>query len=336
MKIKFFAVILALSLLLASCGTQDIPNDSSDPSDFSYVGTDFSDNSASEESIEDTSSVAETLAPVYPEREWCNIYSEKAFLYDTATDTMNVVKGCDTDVTYPASITKLMTALTALKHLSPDTVVTAGDELDMVAKDASIAYILKGHKLTVSMLIEAMMLPSGGDAAYVLAAAGGKAIAGKESIAADRAVDVFVSEMNKTASEYGMTGSCFKNPDGYEQEGHYTTMRDIAILALKALECDEITKYTRLGSDSVEYASGHTNKWNNSNQIVCEGSKYYRANAVGLKTGSTDQAGFCLLSAFQEEDGSYIITGTFACFDHEKRFDDTLAIYDDYKAYISE
>lgn len=332
MKIKFFAILLTLTLLLTACvygGETSVADTSSEASDISIESS--ADESPAE-SLE-ASEISEDT-PLYPVREWCDIYSEQAFLYDSATNTMHIVKGCDADTVYPASITKLMTALTALKYLSPNTVITAGDELDLVERDASIAYILKGHMLTVSMLIEGMMLPSGGDAAYILAAAAGRVIAKNNDLPAGRAVETFVAEMNNTAKEYGMTGSAFKNPDGYEQDGHYTTMRDLAILAEAALACDEIMRYTRLESDSVQYASGHTNKWQNSNHLVRKESEHYRENAVGLKTGSTDQAGYCLLSAFEEADGSYIIIGTFACRVRENRFDDTLNIYDYYQENV--
>ena len=89
-----------------------------------------------------------------------DVASPQAFVYDVNSDAVIFSKGED-KVVYPGSTAKLLTALYALTVLSPDEVITAGDELELVKPGSSIAYIKKGHKLTVEMLVEGMMLPSG-------------------------------------------------------------------------------------------------------------------------------------------------------------------------------
>jgi D-alanyl-D-alanine carboxypeptidase (penicillin-binding protein 5/6) len=98
-----------------------------------------------------------------------------AVVYDGAKDRFLYRKGGDR-VIYPASTTKLLTILASLKVLNPGEIVHPGDELSLLDEDSSVAGVDEGHALTVEMLVEAMLLPSGNDAAYVLAAAAGECI----------------------------------------------------------------------------------------------------------------------------------------------------------------
>ena len=199
--------------------------------------------------------------------------------YVEEVGSMNIMFKIDGKV-YPASTTKLFTAWVALQYLSPDDVITAGDELTLVASDASIAYVRRGHKLTAAMLVEGMLLPSGGDAAYVIAAAAGKKIRGNDNISAEAAIAAFVGEMNRRLEALGMTGTHFTNPDGYHDPEHYTTLEDIARIGALALENETIMKYATLASDRVTYASGQSNKWQNTNELIRPDSLYYCADVT--------------------------------------------------------
>ena len=97
--------------------------------------------------------------------------AEHIFLYDTQNQQMIFCNTDQTDTLYPASITKLFSAWVALQILSEDAVVTAGWELGFLQPGSSTAFIALDSRLTVEMLIEGMLLPSGNDAALVLAAA---------------------------------------------------------------------------------------------------------------------------------------------------------------------
>lgn len=252
--------------------------------------------------------------------------ARNAFAYNLESGTVYYLHGGWTKPIYPASVTKLFSAYVALQYLDPETVITAGDELDLVAEDSSIAYIHKGNKLTASMLVEGMLLPSGNDAAYILATAAARAESRNPSLSAKDAIAHFVKLMNTTAQALGMTGSHFCNPDGYHAEEHYTCARDLITIARLALENEVIRSYTSLYEDDVVYASGHTNHWRNTNSLVNPSSTYYIRNAVGLKTGKTSAAGSCLLSAFLV-DGEYVIVGAFGCEESVDRFKDTLKVY---------
>ena len=248
------------------------------------------------------------------------------FVYDCARENVMAVSGEMTDKIYPASVTKLFTAYVALRYLEPETVVTVGQEVNMVAADSSLAYIKNGQELTVAQLVEGMLLPSGNDAAYAVAAAAARVKSGDSGLSASEAVKYFVNMMNETAQELGMTGTNFRNPDGYHDHEHYTNCADLVTIARLALDNELIRTCTSTYSDRVTYSSGQIATWTNTNALINPDSQYYCADAVGLKTGSTSYAGFCLLSAFELE-GDYIIIGSFGCVRPEDRFIDTLKLY---------
>lgn len=264
---------------------------------------------------------------VDPNQPAVELSAANAFVYDPRSSTAKYLKGDPDAKIYPASITKLFSAYVALQYIEPDAVITAGDELELVAEDASIAYIKEGHKLTAQMLVEGMMLPSGNDAAYVLAAGAGRVIGGDANMKATDAVACFVEAMNESARDLGLKGSHFCNPDGYHEDSHYTCLRDLMQIARLVMENPVIREYTALPEDSVVYASGQTNTWKNTNLLLHADSKYYCADTVGLKTGHTDEAGYCLLSAFQTQE-DYVIAGVFGCGEDTDRFADTLKLYD--------
>lgn len=255
-------------------------------------------------------------------------YSVKAmqyFVYDANGNKMLCEHG-EEKVIYPASTTKLVTALVALEYLSPDELITAGEEASFIAYGSSIAYVKSGMTLSAEMLIEGMLLPSGNDAAYVLAAAAGRKIACDDTLDAKSAVEAFVGEMNAFADRNGLCGSHFTSPDGYCGSEHYSTLEDMAIVSSLACKNDLITEYAALHSDSVEYESGETNEWINTNECLDPASKYYNGKISGLKTGSLDGY-YNLIAVAHGGDETYII-GVFGLDKKEQRFSDVNKIAD--------
>ena len=229
---------------------------------------------------------------------------------------------------YPASITKLFTAYVALQYLEPDTVVTAGWELGMLQPGSSTAFIAMDSRLTVEMLVEAMLLPSGNDAAYILAAAAGRVIAEKPDLGARKAVAVFLEEMNRIGTELGLANSHFENPDGYHHENHYSCAGDLATIGELALSNEIITQYAALQADSVRFASGETITWYNTNRLLNPESAWYCENAIGLKTGYTTQAGYCLLAAFADQGQQYLV-GIFDAENTLSRYSDAVMLFEE-------
>lgn len=272
----------------------------------------------------------ETTAPIDPRpdalaEEAEDMVAGSIFVYDTAVGEMLYCSTDSGERLYPASITKLFSAWVALKYLSPEQLVTAGDELALVQSGSSTAYIRKGCRLTVEMLIEGMLLPSGNDAAYVLAAAAGRAVAEDETLAGETAVAVFVNTMNREASQLGLGGSNFINPDGYHHQDHFSCPEDMVRMAELALSEPVIARYASLQQDSVVFDSGEWITWYNTNSLINPESKYYVPSAAGLKTGYTSDAGYCLLAAFDCGEGQIII-GVFDAETKYSRYADAIAL----------
>lgn len=246
-------------------------------------------------------------------------------VYDATTDEILYEKTSDTRKLYPASITKLFSAYVALQYLDPEEAVTAGDELALVRKGSSVAWISRGHRLQVRMLVEAMLLPSGNDAAMIVAAAAGRRIAADSNMDPADAVREFVAEMNRQADALGFERSHFTNPDGYHVGSHYTCIPDMARIARLALENRALARYMRVLEEDVTYLSGQTNHWKNTNKLLDPEDGYYRPDCLGMKTGSTSQAGFCLMSAFRVGKHTLVV-GIFGCPDENERFKGSIAL----------
>jgi D-alanyl-D-alanine carboxypeptidase (penicillin-binding protein 5/6) len=165
----------------------------------------------------------------------------------------------------------------------------------------------------------------------VLAAAVGREIAGNDVSSAD-AIDAFIVGVNNYSKSLGLCGTFLTVPDGYAGEEHYTTTEDIAIVARAAMENPIIAKYAKIYSANVRYASGETNTWVNTNNLLNKESKYYSPYATGLKTGSISGE-YSLLFAFRFDDGREYIAGVFGADNKNERFEDANTIIN-YFEYI--
>ena len=246
------------------------------------------------------------------------VAARQAFVYDYSQGLL-FTQGGMTDALYPASTTKLVTALVVLEHVSTDVVCTAGDELSLVSPNSSSAYLEKGKSYTVAQLLAGMLLPSGCDASYTLAAHVGR-ILDPSATSASTAVAAFITEMNAWAARNGMSHSQFKNPDGYHASGHYSCMQDLLTLSILCKRNDTV-----MGIVGKTAISG----WKNSNQLLYSNSAYYNSSCIGLKTGTTGPAGNCLLSAF-EVDGRTVLIGVFGAGTSNTRYTVTNFLYNTY------
>lgn len=260
----------------------------------------------------DTGYIPVSAAPLELE-----ISAPQAFVYDCESETLIYCKGEDR-VVYPASTTKLLTALCALEYLSPDEIVTPGDELSLVEAGSSLAYIKEYHALSVEMLVEGMMLPSGNDAAYVLAAAAGHRM--DESKTGADAVAAFMDGMVTYGEKIGLVGTCFTTPDGLAGSEHYSTVEDIVLISRLAMKNDLIRRCAAMHEQDVVYASGHINHWVNTNELINPDSEWYHDAVTGLKTGSLEN-NYCLIFTI-EQDGHTYIAGVFGATKKTDRYAD--------------
>lgn len=230
---------------------------------------------------------------------------------------------------YPASTTKLLTAYTALQFLSPDDVITVGEEIGLIHPLSSRAYLKIGQKIKVASVMKGMLMPSGNDAAYVLAAAAGRKITGDPELSAKKAVSAFVDEMNGFAKTLGLENTHFTCPDGIHDDDHYTSVYDMVKITKYALSDQTISEAVKTFRATVRSESGEINEWKNTNKLLDPDSNYYCADAIGVKTGYTESAGNCLVAAF-EKDGEKYIIAVYGCPTALSRFSDVLTLYNAY------
>ena len=255
-----------------------------------------------------------------------NTASEYIMLENVTTGQVLYSKNAEAKC-YPASLTKLMTAIVACENLSADTAITVGDEIRLIDPESSRAYLTVGSRLTMEQLIEAMLLPSGNDAAYALAAAAGRRIANNDSLGNVDAIRLFCTKMNEKAQALGCTGTHFSNSDGIHAEDHYTTAADMLKIATYALQQDIIARTVCQPQVTVTMLSGQTVTWKNSNKLVREDNAFTYAGATGLKTGSTNEAGYCLIAS-ATRDGQTSIAVVMGAKQESNRWEDASGLLD--------
>ncbi len=231
---------------------------------------------------------------------------------------------------YPASTTKILTAIVAIGICDLDVKYTVGDEQDYVASDASVADLPRGYTFDMESLLKAMMLPSGNDAAYAVAACAGKLLSDDDNISAKAAVKLFVDEMNRYAVDViGTSGTHFTCPDGYPDDDHYTTLEDMLRISRYALEVPELMSIVGTASCTIssipENEGGRVVKipLSNTNKLLRRNGEFSYKYAKGMKTGTTRAAGNCLVS-YAEKDGRRIICCVFKSPESDTRYTDTL------------
>lgn len=211
-----------------------------------------------------------------------------------------------TDRIYPASLTKITTACTALRYVSGDTVFTVGSELSLVKSGSSICRIQRGHRLALRDLIAGLMISSGNDAAYTIAVGVARIVANDDTMSDKAAVAYFCDLMNQTSRELGATHSYYVNPDGWDDDRQYTTVQDIALMTKHAMSQPIIRDTVSKAAMTVSVGAGTKLTFRSTNSFLNPDSKFYDARVNGFKTGSTGKAGKCLVVTFSENNVTYI------------------------------
>lgn len=254
------------------------------------------------------------------------IRSEYAIVYDIQADEVLYAKNADQQC-FPASTTKILTSAVILDNVSEDFQFIAGDELDFVHPESSLAFLNKGSILDLPTMIDAIMLPSGNDASYVAAANVGRVIAGNDMITTEKAVQIFVDEMNRAAMYIGAENTHFTAPDGFHDDNHYTTVLDMLKITLYARQKPLLMQSAGKANTYATFISGEEISWENSNKLLHEYSDCYYMYANGLKTGMTDQSGYCVVATAErfEHDVVCIVFGSESS---DIRWNDTIALLD--------
>lgn len=227
-----------------------------------------------------------------------------------------------------ASTTKTMTAWLILREAANepkllDEIITFSSAADRTP--GSTSGLKTGEKISVRELLYGLMLPSGNDAATALAEFAGPRFAPDgNSTDAMRPAARFVAEMNRTAKELGLKQTRYANPHGLPDNNHLSTASDQILLAAKAMRNDLFREYvqTRQHATTVQGPGGSTRNiiWKNTNRLL------EIAGYSGLKTGTTDAAGACLVSACKHRDDELIVV-VLGSSSSEARFVDTRNLF---------
>lgn len=190
---------------------------------------------------------------------------------------------------YPASTTKILTALIVLEKCSLSETVTVGDDPPYI--DGTKIYLYEDEQLTVEQLLYAMMLESANDCAEALA----------EHISGS--VEAFAELMNQRARELGCTDSNFVNPHGLHDDNHYTSVWDLALIAKEAMKNPEFRKIVSTRSSQIPPTNRQPQLryMNNLNKLLFYGEHYYKG-VDGIKTGYTSQAKNTLVASCMRDD----------------------------------
>lgn len=224
--------------------------------------------------------------------------NECAVLIDSRSGEVMFEQNADKRV-YPASTTKIMTALLVLEAVERGDVnlnsafLVTPDMLEGLAPDGSSMRLVEGEAITVQYLLEGLLIESGNDAAQALA------------IIVCGDVPTFVQRMNDKAQELKLKDTHFVNPHGLHDEEHYTTAHDLCIVTKEAMKNKTFRNIVSMAQAVIPATDkSGVRTFLNTNGLIStlRYGNYYYQNAIGVKTGHTSQAGFCLVSAAKKGD----------------------------------
>lgn len=239
--------------------------------------------------------------------------AEGIFLLDNRTNKVIYSKS-ENKKMYPASTTKILTAIIVLENCNLNDVVTASYNAVMSIPDGySNANIQIGEELTIEQLLELLLVHSANDAANILA----EYVGGS--------VDSFVSMMNTKLNELSLADSHFTNAFGMQDENHYTTAHDLAFIMKYCLKNDTFRKIAGQASCAIPATNkSGTRTYTSTNELLIPGTSHYYSYLTAGKTGFTTQAKECLVSSAYRDDLELICV----VLGSNDRFADTRNLYE--------
>lgn len=248
------------------------------------------------------------------------VYSEGAILMDSSTGRVLYGKN-QNEKLYPASTTKILTAILAIEKCNLTDKITASNNAIMsIPPGYSTAAIQPDESLTVQELLELFLIHSANEIGYIFA----------EHISGN--VENFSELMNQKATEIGCKNTHFTNPSGIHDVEHYSTAYDMALIAKYCMKNESFRKIVSKTSCTIKSTDKYSERYfKNTNDLINPSSRYYYENAIGIKTGFTTQAKNCLVSA-SLKNGIELITvvlGAEATEDGKSgRYVDTLNLFE--------
>ena len=276
-----------------------------------------------------SSTLAATLAEKTDELEK-NLSSEAVLLMEASTGKVVYEKN-GYEKKYPASTTKIMTAILAIEHCNLNETATASEfAINSVPSGYSTANIQIGETLSVKDLLYALMLQSANESAVILA----EHVSGSQ--------EAFANLMNEKAKELGCKNTHFVNPNGIHNENHYTTAYDLALIAQYAMKNQtfrDIVKTTSFTLPATTSYPSESRTYANTNNLIIYDARnrpdnYYYKYATGIKTGYTSAAKNCLVASAEKNGIEYISVVLGASITYEStgsvshRYVDTISLFD--------
>ena len=302
LRYKFLLIFLVLVLLITITNCQSI----------SYADN-LTDNSISNYTV--------------PSQNNLSLYSEAGILIDSKTG--KVLYGKNENVKmFPASTTKILTAIITIENCNLSDKVTASREaIISIPPGYSNAEIQPNDTISVQDLLNVFLIHSANEAGYILA----------EHISGS--IENFANLMNEKAKEIGCTNTHFTNPSGIHNENHYSTAYDMSLIAQYCMKNETFRKIVSTPYITFSPSEGKQLKFYNTNDLIINTSKYYYKYAIGIKTGYTSQAKNCLISA-SSKDGLELIAVILGAAHSEEvsstRYVDTINLFnygfDNYKS----
>lgn len=202
---------------------------------------------------------------------------------------------------YPASLTKVMTALVAIKNGTKDQILTATENVKISESGAQLMNLKAGDTMTLDQALHILLIYSANDVANLIAESIGGSING------------FVEMMNAEALSLGATNTNFANPHGLSDESHYTTAYDLYLIFNEAMKYEEFNEIIQMSSYSTVYYDSNNNSKEFSKETT---NRFLRGTAeapsqitvIGGKTGTTNAAGHCLVLLSRDTSGAPYIS----------------------------
>lgn len=247
------------------------------------------------------------------------LISKSAILMDSKTKKIIYAKN-EKKKMYPASTTKIMTAILTLEHCNLDDLVTVSYNTVMSIPEGYVsAFLQVGEQLTVEQLLQLLMVHSANDASNALAEYVGGSIPS------------FVTMMNTKAHELGLSDTHFTNTFGLHDENHYTTAQDLAILMQYCIKNENFRRFSGKASCAIPATNLYdVRRYNSTNELIIPNHQNYYSYLTCGKTGHTTQAGDCLVSCAYKNNLELIcvVLGGQMIDNVSTRFSETKALYE--------
>ncbi len=256
---------------------------------------------------------------VFAENNEPNLTAKAAFLVDTKTGKILYNKN-ETEKMYPASTTKILTAILTLENCNLSDIVTITHDIDAtIPYGYTIVELQVGEQFTVEQLLELLMVHSANDVANLLA----------EHVAGS--IESFASMMNTKVYELGLSNTHFTNPSGIHDDNHYTTAKDLASIMQYCIKNDDFRRFSGMASCSLPATNKHAPRsYESTNKLIVPNNPYYCSYVTCGKTGYTTESGQCLVSCSYKNNLELIgvILGGETINGESTRYSESKALYE--------